>query len=102
MPKIDKENKVPFSDGDALIVLRPDGLVETFTIGVDQELASEIRLKDPQAMSKTELDLALQGQMLFLLTMAAKSDAVMHFLAKVATVSSEPTSDTLKRAMTTH
>lgn len=88
----------PIHKGDAVLIIRRDGEIEPMTVGIDQEKVDAIRGKDPHDMTEEELDLALQGQTLFLLTMAAKSEPIMDFLTKVASMPGEPDLDKMKRA----
>jgi len=88
----------PIREGDAVVIIRPDGEIVPMTVGVDQTKVDAIRGKDPHDMTEDELDLALQGQTLFLLTMAAKSEAIMDFLTKLASMPGETDLDKMKRA----
>ena len=88
----------PIREGDSVLIIRRGGEVVPLNVGVDQAMVEAIRGKSPHDMTEEELDLALQGQTLYLLTMAAKSEALMQFLAKVASMPGEPDLEKLKRA----
>lgn len=79
----------PIQDGDAVLIIRKGGEVVPMTVGVDQSAVDAMRNVNPQEMTPEQIDLAMQGQTLFLLSMAANNEAIMTFLAKVASVPGE-------------
>ena len=94
--------EAPIQEGDAVLIIRRDGEVVPMTVGVDQKEVDAIRSKNPHDMSEKELDMALQGQTLFLLTMAAKSEPIMDFLTKVAAMTGANDLEKLQKAAQVH
>lgn len=78
------EEEAPIQEGDAVVIIKPDGTVKTMTVGIDSARIERVRAKAPEDMNDEELDLALQGQTLFLLSMAAQSEVIMDLLTKIA------------------
>ncbi len=93
-----KSADAPIQEGDAVLIIRPGGEVTPMTVGIDQKKVDKLRDMDPHDMTEEEMDLSLQGQTLFLLSMAAQSDAIMTFLGKVASLPGETNMNKLSRA----
>lgn len=98
-----EEKQEPIEIGDAVVILKKNGETQMMTCGVDQDEVERIRNTQPHDMSEGQLDLALQGQRLFLLTMAAESEVIMDFLARVASLpGSVSMGDRMVTAATAH
>ena len=91
-----------FGEGDALIIIRKNGDIVPMSIGVDVEKVNAISAKAPEDLTDDDKDVLLQGQMLFLLVMAAKSELLMNILATLANQSQQVTTESLTAAMRLH
>lgn len=85
-------------DGDAVMIIRPNGDVVTMTVGIDQKKLDTAMAKGGVDLTEDERNLLLQGQTLFLLSMAAGSVEVMNFLVKLSAMPGGPTYDNMKAA----
>lgn len=94
--------QAPIKEGDAVLIIKPGGEVVPMTFGVDQKKAEALKGKDPSEMSEEEVNIALQGQSLFLLSMAANNDAIMQFLAKLASTPGETDFAKMKSVASMH
>lgn len=101
-PKKSKDPTVELNQGDALVILRKDGSVETATIGIDPSYVANIRNTDPDLMTEDQISVLNQGQKLLLLSMAASSDDIMHFLANVSLTPGGSDLEKMQRVVTRH
>lgn len=94
--------EMPIGESDAILVLRRNGDIIPMTIGFDENQIENLRQMDVEKMNEEELDVLLQGQKLFLLTMAACNDDIMQFLAKLANMPGENDLAKMRAVATQH
>lgn len=97
-----KEAEVPINVGDALMVFRPGGELQTMTIGFDQDIVDGLKDKDIEDMTEEEIDMVEQGQTLYLLSMAYQSEVIMDLLRRVAQIPGENDIEKLNKAAMVH